>query len=69
MKVYTFNDEAIVTKRFGKKQAWLHVPFNEPKFMAAPYIEIYLEDTPRKSHVTAIRVPFAELRQAMKRAK
>jgi hypothetical protein len=69
MKVYTFHSEtAEITKRYTKKQAWLHTPRNEPRFKAAPYVEVYIEDTPRKNHVTAVRVPFSELRRAMKRS-
>ena len=67
MRAYTFNiNTSAITKRLKKEQAWLLVPKNEPKFKAAPFIEIYLEETPKKQFVTAIRVPFAELKSAMK---
>ena len=66
MKVYTFNDNtAEVTKQFTNKEAWLHTPVNEPRFKRNPYVEIYLENTPRKNHVTAIQIPFAELKKLM----
>lgn len=69
MKAYTFSNESgEITKRYSKKQAWLHVPSNEPRFKTNPYIEIYLESTPTKHTVTAIKVPFAELRRVLRRA-
>ena len=66
MKAYAFNNTtADMTKRFGKKEAWLHVLENEPRFKANPCREMYLENTPRKNHGTAVCVPFVELKKIM----
>lgn len=68
MRAYTVHSQtADIIKRYTKEQAWIHVPRNEPLFKAAPYIEIYLEGTPRVKQITAIRVPFKELKAAMQR--
>lgn len=68
MRAYIFNaNTADIEKRFTKKEAWPHVPLSEPNFKRAPYIEIYLEETPKKGRITAIRISFRELRTLMKR--
>jgi hypothetical protein len=47
----------------------LHAPENEPRFKVSPYIEIYLENMPRKNHITAVRIPFAELKKIIGRVQ
>lgn len=70
MKIYTFNnDTADIIKRFNKKEFWMHTPSSEPKFKEEPYIEIYLENFPKKNHVTAVRVSFKELKEKMDSVK
>jgi len=66
MKAFTFNiNTAEVKKRFTKKDFFVHTPSNESRWKAYPYIEINLEDTPKKNQVTSIRISFKELKKLM----
>lgn len=68
MKIYTFNgNTAEITKRFTKKQAWIHKPVNERDYKKEPYFEVYLEDTPKKNHITAVRVSFKQIKELLKK--
>lgn len=66
MKAKSFNVDTAKTTKIYKKnkkqpEIWMHLPKNETSFKKNPYIEINLENTPRKKEVTSIHITLKEI--------
>lgn len=66
MNIQSYNQKGKIIKKFKGKQYWAHIPKNERNFKLNPYMEIYLEDTPKKKTTTTIKLTFSELEKIIK---